>query len=92
MLFAYLAFGWCVDDDLFFVPDHGRQLLQTDHHDVIHVECASEDRVRRLVAHMDEAGYELPEEPPDETFRRPAWMGSPEPNAAADSGRDAGLS
>ena len=33
MLFAYLAFGWCVDDDLFFVPDHGRQLLHADHHD-----------------------------------------------------------
>ena len=27
VLFAYLAFGWCVDDDLFLVPDHGRQLL-----------------------------------------------------------------
>ncbi|WP_020474864.1 hypothetical protein [Zavarzinella formosa] len=76
VLFASLAFGWCVDDDLFFIPDHGRQLLQTDHHDVIHVQCASEKRIRELVAHMANQGYELPAEPPDWTFKRPAWMGA----------------
>jgi hypothetical protein len=86
VLYASLAFGWCVDDDLFFIPDHGRQLLQTDHHDVIHVDCSSEDRVQKLVAEMAEAGYQLPREPPDWTFRRPAWMGSGEPSAAPDRG------
>ena len=29
VLFASLAFGWSVDDDLFFVPDHARQIVQT---------------------------------------------------------------
>jgi hypothetical protein len=81
VLFAYLAFGWCVDDDLFFIPDHGRQLLQTDHHDVIHVECGSEERVQTLVGHMAKAGYELPSEPPDWTFKRPNWMRKREPPA-----------
>src|SRR5262249_12825198 len=79
VLYAALAFGWCVDDDLFFVPDHGRQLLQTDHHGVVHVDCASEERVHSLVDHMARAGYELPSELPDRTFRRPAWMGSAKP-------------
>lgn len=88
VLYAFLAFGWCVDDDLFFVPDHGRQLLHTDHHDVIHVECASEERVQRLVAHMVEAGYELPTELPDWTFKRPAWMGGPDGGAAPEQGRE----
>jgi hypothetical protein len=74
VLYAYLAFGWCTDDDLFFVPDHGRQLLQTDHHDVVHVECRTEGRVLELVEYMSGAGYELPEELPDWTFKRPAWM------------------
>jgi hypothetical protein len=74
VLFASLAFGWCVDDDLFFVPDHGRQILQTDHHDVVHVQCGSEARVQQLVHHMSANGYELPVEPPDWTFKRPAWM------------------
>jgi hypothetical protein len=74
VLYAYLAFGWCEDDDVFFIPEHGQQLLKTDHHDVIHVECASEARILNLVAHMAEAGYELPCEPPDWTFKRPAWL------------------
>jgi hypothetical protein len=74
VMFSYLAFGWCGDDDLFFIPDHGRQLLRTDHHDVIHAECPSEERVQSLVAHMADAGYELPRELPDWTFKRPAWM------------------
>lgn len=73
VLYVYLAFGWCTDDDLFFVPDHGRQLLQTDHHDVVHVQCATEERVLELVAHMAGEGYELPAELPDGTFKRPAW-------------------
>jgi hypothetical protein len=74
VLFAYLAFGWRLDDDLFFVPDHGRQVLQTDHHDVIHAECATEERVQELVAHMAGEGYQLPTELPDPTFKHPAWM------------------
>ncbi len=74
VLFAHLVFGWCVDDDLYFVPDHGRQSIQTDHHDVVHVECATEARVREFVAHMAKAGYALPTEPPDETFKRQSWM------------------
>jgi len=76
ILNAFLAFGWCGTDDLYFIPDHGRQLMHTDHHDVIHVECASEERVMKLVARMTEAGYKLPTELPDATFRRPAWMPS----------------
>jgi hypothetical protein len=88
LLYASLAFGWCVDDDLFFVPDHGRQLLQTDHHDVIHVECLSEEQVQRLVGQMAQAGYELPREPPDATFKWPAWMGSAESDASAARPRD----
>lgn len=78
ILFPYLVFGWCADDDLFFIPGHGRQVIRTDHHDVIEIRCLSEERVRAFVAHMIEEGYDLPTEPPDGTFRWPAWMG-PEP-------------
>lgn len=74
VFFAFLTFGWCVDDDLYFVPHHGRQIIQTDHHDVIHAECATDERIQTLVAHMAKEGYDLPTEPPDWTFRRPAWM------------------
>jgi hypothetical protein len=87
VLFAFMAFGWCVDDDLFFIPDHAGQLLQTDHHDVIHAECRSEERVLALVAHMAAEDYELPAEPPDWTFRRPDWMGVSEAERGADPNR-----
>jgi hypothetical protein len=88
VLFVYMAFGWCVDDDLFFIPNHGRQLLQTDHHDVIHAVCASEGRVLKLVGDMAKACYELPTEPPDWTFKRPAWMAGAVPDAPEDRPRD----
>lgn len=86
VLYAHLAFGWCVEDDLFFVPDHGRQILQTDHHDVVHVQCASEERVQTLVEHLAAEGYELPLEPPDGTFKRQAWMTGAETDDARDGG------
>lgn len=78
ILFSAMAFGWCVDDDLFFIPEHARQMLQTDHHNVIHAECRFPECVRKLVAHMATEGYQLPTEPPDWTFKRPAWMNSAE--------------
>jgi hypothetical protein len=82
VLYAFLAFGWCCDDDLFFVPDHGRQLVHTDHHDVVHVGCVAMEQLQGFVDHMAEVGYELPCELPDETFKRPAWMESAAPGTS----------
>ena len=73
--FAYLSFGWNVRDDLFIIPDHARQLLHADHHDVIHVEFADEPGVAPFVHHMQQKGFPLPEDPPDPTFKTPDWMG-----------------
>jgi hypothetical protein len=74
VVFAHLTFGWSVPDDLFIIPDHARQLLQTDHHDVVHVEFAEEGRVAPYIEHMKRKGYDLPAELPDWTFRKPDWM------------------
>ena len=73
-LFASLALGGDSCSDLYFVPDHGRQIVWAGHHDAIHVECADEARILELIRHMEGAGYALPTEPPDATFRWPAWM------------------
>ena len=78
VLCAFLTYGWHSPDDVWFVPDHGRQVVQTDHHDVIHAECRDEGRVSALVERMEQAGYPLPSEPPDATFKWPAWMSPPE--------------
>jgi hypothetical protein len=93
-LFASLALGGDSCSDLYFVPDHGRQILWAGHHDAIHVECADEARILELVGHMEGAGFALPTEPPDATFGWPAWMpqGPAEPDTSTDGRRDAGLS
>lgn len=62
---------------MWFVPDHGRQVVQADHHDVIHAECRDEGQVLALIEHMEQAGYPLSSGPPDATFKWPGWMPSP---------------
>jgi hypothetical protein len=73
VLYGALMFGVARPDDLYFIPDHGKHLLETSHHDVVHVECLSEERVRELVEHLAQAGYQLPTEL-RAPFKRPAWM------------------
>ncbi|HEY2585193.1 MAG TPA: hypothetical protein VGI81_05460 [Tepidisphaeraceae bacterium] len=74
VLFGNLVFGCSVMDDLFVVPEHGRQMLQTDHHDVVHVEFAEAAIIEPFVRHMASEQYTLPDDPPDATFKRPNWM------------------
>ena len=74
LLFTTTIFGWSVGEDLYVVPDHGRHLLQTDHHDVIHVSFRSEDETNRWVAEMNRRRFPLPDEVPDPTFKQPRWM------------------
>ena len=74
LLLSTTIFGWSVDEDLYVVPDHARQVLQTDHHGVIHVSFRDSGDVGRWVSEMAQKGFALPEELPDETFRRPSWM------------------
>jgi hypothetical protein len=73
-LFASLGFGGDSTSDLYFVPDHARQIVWAGHHDVIHLACADEARMLEFVRHMEGAGFALPTEPPDATFKSPAWM------------------
>jgi hypothetical protein len=74
LLFSTTIFGWSVGEDLYVVPDHARYLLQTDHHEVIHVEFRDAEDVKPWVTQMEGRGFSLPEELPDETFKQPEWM------------------
>jgi hypothetical protein len=74
LLFSTTVFGWSAGEDLYVVPDHGRHVLQTDHHDVIHVSFHDAGEIEHWVAEMARRGFELPEDVPDETFKRPSWM------------------
>lgn len=74
LLFSTTVFGWSVGEDLYVVPDHARQIIQTDHHDVVHASFADPEDVEHWISKMSEEGFDLPDEPPDATFKRPAWM------------------
>jgi hypothetical protein len=74
LLFSTSVFGWSVGEDLYVVPDHARYLLQTDHHNVIHVEFREAQDVEFWVAQMTKRGFDLPTELPDATFKHPDWM------------------
>lgn len=75
LLFVTSIFGWSVGEDLYVVPDNGRYILKMSHHDVIHVEFRYEGDVDIWISKMAEQGFALPDDPPDETFKRPTWMG-----------------
>ena len=74
LLFSTTVFGWSVGEDTYVVPDHGRHILQTDHHEVIHVSFQDAGEVERWVSTMAQRGFDLPEDVPDPTFKRPSWM------------------
>jgi hypothetical protein len=76
LLFSTTIFGWTVAEDLYVVPDHGRHLLQTDHHGVIHLSFRTEESLTLCVAEMARQGFPLPDDVPDSTFKHPGWMKS----------------
>lgn len=75
LLFSTTIFGWSVGEDLYVVPDHGRQILQTDHHGVVHVTFRYPEEVKVWERELAARGFALPKELPDATFKRPGWMG-----------------
>jgi len=68
--------GWSIHEDMHLIPDPALGFLETDHHDVIHVSCADEDGIRGVIREMADHGFALPDEPPDDTFKVPNWMGT----------------
>src|SRR5262249_39732502 len=74
LLFSTTIFGWSVGEDLYVVPDHGRHLLQTDHHGVIHLSFRTEASLGRSIAGMERRGFSLPTEPRDSTSKHRGWM------------------
>ena len=74
LLFSTTIFGWSVGEDLYVVPEHGRHLLQTDHHGVIHMSFRTEESLNHCIVEMDRRGFPLPDEVPDSTFKQPRWM------------------
>jgi len=78
LIFATTIFGWSVGEDLYVVPNDGRYVLQTDHHEVIHVCFRVESDLADFVKGMEARGFPLPDAVPDATFKQPSWMKDPD--------------
>lgn len=74
LLFSTTVFGWSVGEDLYLVPDHGRFIVKTDHHNVIHVSFRNIADRQVFVEEMRRRKFPLPEDLPDETFKQPDWL------------------
>jgi hypothetical protein len=74
IIFNQLVFGWCVGDDIYIIPNHGKQIIQTSHHDVVHVEFLEKSRLNKFIKNMAKNRFPLPTEVPDGTFYKPDWM------------------
>lgn len=74
LIFTSTVFGWSRNSDLIIVPEHGRQVLGVDHHNVIHAFCSNAQEMERWIKEMAKQGFPLPTKPPDGTFYRAPWM------------------
>jgi hypothetical protein len=52
--------AWCVDDDLYLVPDHGQQILMVCHHEDVHVDFRDPVLIPSFVDSLAAKGFELP--------------------------------
>jgi hypothetical protein len=80
LLVTQLAFASNPGDDLWVVPDHGRQVIFTDHDGAVHLLFAAPEHMGSFVEAMRENGFPLPDEPPNESLRWPNWMGPKPPD------------
>ena len=74
LMFATSIFGWSVGEDLYVVPDNASAFIMVSHHEDVHATTARGGNIDHWVNSMAEAGYDLPANPPDATFKRPKWM------------------
>jgi len=74
LIFNQLIFGFSVGDDLYIIPDNGTHIMKTSHDDVVHVSFPAQKSMSQFVDAMAAKSFELPDELPDLSFKKPDWM------------------
>jgi hypothetical protein len=69
MLFLQITLGPSVHIDTIVIPETGNAVLYFEHHNVVWGTFRDQAGFDAVVAAMDRAGYPLPTEPPDATFK-----------------------
>lgn len=74
MLFLQVTLGPAVYVDSVVVPEDGSAVLFFEHHYVVHAEFHDPQRLEPVVEALASAGYPLPTELPDATFKPVDWI------------------
>ena len=74
LLTLQLMMGTSLLSDATVLPSHGQHLWFFEHHDVLWGEFADMDTMQRHIAGLAIAGFPLPDEPPDPTFKPQPWQ------------------
>jgi hypothetical protein len=85
LLFLLITLGPSVHIDTFLVPEDGNTILYFSHHDVVHIEFRNDYHLKKTTGTLETAGYPLPTEPPDETFKPVPWMVSEDDESKNDA-------
>jgi hypothetical protein len=74
MLFLQVTLGPAVYVDSVAIPEDGSAVLFFEHHHVVHAEFRDSQRLDATIDALASAGYLLPTELPDATFKPVEWM------------------
>jgi hypothetical protein len=74
---AHYIHGWSVGEDLHLFGEERDCAMMTSHHGELTVHFPSVVRLERFRSVMLAAGYDLPAEFPDATFKSPDWLKGP---------------
>jgi hypothetical protein len=74
MLFLQVTLGPAVYVDSVLIPDDGSAVLFFEHHHVVHAEFRDHVQLHAAIDSLATAGYLLPSELPDATFKPVEWM------------------
>ena len=74
VVLAHYVHGWSVGEDLHMFGEERDCAIVTSHHGELRVAFPNHPRLERFREHMLRAGYDLPAQVPDVTFKSPAWL------------------
>lgn len=76
MLFLQVTLGPAIHVDSTVIPEDGSAVLFFEHHGVVHARCQEPSKLQSAIGVLATAGYSLPTEAPDATFKPVQWIRS----------------
>lgn len=80
LLLCAAIYGWSWPHDMYVVSDQRDAILMLDHHECVWAEFPNAERRERFIERMHAAGFELPRDYPDSTFKPQGWIDPAQPS------------